>query len=142
MSPATPFTFALLRATDAPTFLRRALALDAIASGAVGLLLLAAAGILGPFLNLPVGLLRGVGLSFIPFVAFVAWAATRPVVSPFVARTIGMLNIVWVIASFGLLVSGLVAPNLFGLAFVAAQATVVAVFAQLQLTGARHVVAA
>jgi hypothetical protein len=59
-----------------------------------------------------------------------------------VARTIGMLNIVWVIASFGLLVSGLVAPNLFGLAFVAAQAIVVAVFAQLQLTGARHVVAA
>ncbi|MBY0363593.1 MAG: hypothetical protein K2X45_16935, partial [Phreatobacter sp.] len=62
------FAFALFRAADAPTFLRRVLALDALASGTTGLLLIIGAGALGPAMNLPEPLLRGVGLSFIPFV--------------------------------------------------------------------------
>ena len=54
-------------------FMRNALALDAAASGATGLLLLAGARWLEDLLGLPVALMRGAGLILIPYVAFVAW---------------------------------------------------------------------
>jgi hypothetical protein len=134
--------FALFRASDAQTFLRRVLTLDAVTSGAMGLMLIAGAGLLGPMLNLPVPLLRGVGLSLIPFVALVAYAATRSPASRSIALTVAVLNAVWVVASIGLLMSGLVAPNILGTVFVAAQAVVVGIFAELQIIGARRLVAA
>lgn len=134
--------FALFRASDAQTFLRRVLTLDAVTSGAMGLMLIAGAGLLGPMLNLPVPLLRGVGLSLIPFVALVAYAATRSPASRSLALTVAVLNAVWVVASIGLLMSGLVAPNILGTVFVAAQAVVVGILAELQIIGARRLVAA
>lgn len=134
--------FALFRSSDAQTFLRRVLTLDAVTSGAMGLMLIAGAGLLGPMLNLPVPLLRGVGLSLIPFVALVAYAATRSPASRSLALTVAVLNAVWVVASIGLLMSGLVAPNILGTVFVAAQAVVVGIFAELQIIGARRLVAA
>ncbi len=134
--------FALFRASDTQTFLRRVLTLDAVTSGAMGLMLIAGAGLLGPMLNLPVPLLRGVGLSLIPFVALVAYAATRSPASRSLALTVAVLNAVWVVASIGLLMSGLVAPNILGTVFVAAQAVVVGIFAELQIIGARRLVAA
>ena len=134
--------FALFRASDAQTFLRRVLTLDAVTSGAMGLMLIAGAGLLGPMLNLPVPLLRGVGLSLIPFVALVAYAATRSPASRSLALTVAVLNAVWVVASIGLLMYGLVAPNILGTVFVAAQAVVVGIFAELQIIGARRLVAA
>lgn len=134
--------FALFRASDAQTFLRRVLAFDALTSGAMGLMLIVAAGALGPLLNLPVPLLRGVGLSFIPFVALVAYAATRNPASRSLALTVAILNAVWVVASVGLLMSGLVAPNILGTVFVAAQAVFVGILAELQIIGARRLAAA
>ena len=134
--------FALFRASDAQTFLRHVLTLDAVTSGAMGLMLIAGAGLLGPMLNLPVPLLCGVGLSLIPFVALVAYAATRSPASRSLALTVAVLNAVWVVASIGLLMSGLVAPNILGTVFVAAQAVVVGIFAELQIIGARRLVAA
>ena len=126
------FAFALLRAPDASTFLRRVLVLDAATSGAMGLMLIFAAGTLGPLLNLPVPLLRGVGLSFIPFVALVAYAATRTPPSRALALTVATLNAVWVVASLWLLMSGQVAPNMLGTVFVAAQAAFVGILAFLR----------
>ncbi len=134
--------FALFRASDAQTFLRRVLAFDALTSAAMGLMLIVAAGALGPLLNLPVPLLRGVGLSFIPFVALVAYAATRNPASRSLALTVAVLNAVWVVASVGLLMSGLVAPNILGTVFVAAQAVFVGILAELQIIGARRLAAA
>lgn len=134
--------FALFRASDAQTFLRRVLAFDALTSAAMGLMLIVAAGALGPLLNLPVPLLRGVGLSFIPFVALVAYAATRNPASRSLALTVAILNAVWVVASVGLLMSGLVAPNILGTVFVAAQAVFVGILAELQIIGARRLAAA
>lgn len=136
------FAFALFRASDADTFLRRVLAFDAVTSGAVGLLLIVAAGTLGPFLNLPVPLLRGVGLSFIPFVALVAYAATRRPASRALGLTVAALNAVWVVLSFAVLVTGAVTPNALGTVFVAAQAVFVGVLAELQVVGARRLAAA
>lgn len=136
------FAFALFRAADAPTFLRRVLVFDVVTSGTMGLLLIAAADALGPLLNLPVALLRGVGLSFIPFVALVAFAATRNPASRPLALTVAILNAVWVVLSLGLLMSGLVAPNVLGTIFIAAQAGFVGILAELQIVGARRLAAA
>lgn len=48
------------------------------------------------------------------------------------------INVLWVVASFGLLVSGAISPNLLGIAFVSAQAVAVALFAELQYVGLRR----
>lgn len=135
------FAFALFRAPDAPTFLRRMLAFDAVTSGAMGLALIAAAGTLGPLLNLPVPLLRGVGFSFIPFVALVAYAATRNPASRALGFTVAALNAVWVVLSFAVLLTGAVTPNALGTVFVAAQAVFVGILAELQVIGARRLAA-
>ena len=62
---------------SASLFLRRALMLDAAASGATGLLMIAGAGVLESLLALPAPLLRGAGLVLVPYVAFVVLVATR-----------------------------------------------------------------
>src|SRR5262245_5318232 len=67
--------------TSHPNFLRYVLWSDVIASGATGLLMIAAAGGLESFLGLPSTLTREAGLILVPYVAFVAssptWAARR-----------------------------------------------------------------
>jgi hypothetical protein len=51
------------------------------------------------------------------------------------------INALWVAASLGLLVSGVVAPTLLGYAFVIAQALAVALLAGLQFAGLRRTTA-
>jgi hypothetical protein len=119
-------------------FLRKALLLDAAASGATALLLIAGAGLLEGLLGLPVALMREAGLILVPFVAFVAWVGTRAEVSRGAIWTIVAANALWVIASIGLLVSGWVAPTALGYAFVIAQAGVVALFGELQYAGLKR----
>jgi hypothetical protein len=48
-------------------------------------------------------------------------------------------NVIWVVASILVLVSGAIAPTALGIAFVIFQAIVVAGFADLQFTGLRRV---
>jgi hypothetical protein len=124
------------------TFLRRALVLDAIASGATGLLLIAGAGLLEGLLGLPAGLLRGAGLVLVPYVAFVIFTGTRVAIAQPAVWTIIAANALWAVASILLLVSGWVAPTALGYAFVIAQATVVALLGELQYVGVRRPVAA
>src|SRR5579863_558613 len=57
--------------------LRRALAVDAVVTGLVGLALALAAIPLSTRYGLPVGLLRWAGIICLPFAAFDAWLATR-----------------------------------------------------------------
>ena len=120
------------------TNLRFALLADAVASGATGLMMIAGADLLTGLLGLPVALMREAGLLLVPFVALVAYAGTRQNIPHGVVRAIIALNVLWVLASVGLLVSGFVAPTVLGYAFVIAQAIVVGVFAELQLIGLRR----
>jgi hypothetical protein len=122
-------------------FLRRAIVLDAAASGATALLLIVGAGLLEGLLGLPVALVRGAGLILIPYVAYVAWLGTRDRVSPGAVWLVIAANAAWTIASIGLLLSGWVAPTMLGIAFVVAQAAVVALFGELQYMGLRRPVA-
>ena len=119
-------------------FLRRALILDAFASGATGLLMIAGAGLVEGLLGLPAALLRGAGLVLVPYVAFVVYAGTRDTISRSAVWMIIVANVAWAAASALLLVSGWVAPTALGYAFVIAQAVVVALLGELQYMGLRR----
>jgi hypothetical protein len=123
-------------------FLRRALLLDAAATGATALLLALGAGFLAGSLGLPEALLRGAGLVLVPFVGVVGWTATRDHPPAGAIRTIIGANTVWVVASIVLLASGWTTPTLLGQVFVIGQALVVGLFAELQIMGLRRARAA
>jgi hypothetical protein len=120
------------------TNLRFALLADAAASGATGLMMIAGAGLLDGLLGLPVALMREAGLLLVPYVAFVAYVGTRETISRPAVQAIIAINVLWVAASIGLLMSGYLAPTVLGYAFVIFQAVVVGLFAELQLIGLRR----
>ncbi|HVE77976.1 MAG TPA: hypothetical protein VNA89_03890 [Gemmatimonadaceae bacterium] len=124
--------------TSSPTALRRALLLDAAASGTMGLVLAVTAGALEPTLGLPVALLRWVGIFLLPFAGFLVAVARRPRPPRGAVLTIVVGNALWVVASGLLLLGGRVAPTPLGEAFVLAQAAAVAVFAWLEYRGLRR----
>ena len=124
------------------TFLRRALLLDAAASGATALLAIAGAGFLEGLLGLPAALLRGAGLVLVPYVAFAIYAGTREAIPRPAVWVIIAANALWALASVLLLLSGLVAPTLLGYALVIGQAAVVALLGELQYIGLRRPMAA
>jgi hypothetical protein len=119
-------------------FLRQVLIVDAVVSGAAGLLMAVGAPPLSPLLGLPANLLFWAGVALLPFVALLIAVARRGEASRLLLIDIIAINALWVAASFGLLVSGAVAPTLLGYAFVIAQALTVALLAELQFIGFRR----
>ena len=117
------------------TQLRRALLVDAAASGAMGVLLLLGARPLDSLLGLPEGLLRGVGVLLIPFAGLLVWLAPRASALRGAVRAVVVGNVLWVVASVLLLVSGWVTPTGLGTLFVALQGAAVAVFAYFEHRG-------
>lgn len=125
-----------------PSFLRRVLLADAAASGATGLLMAFGASFLEPLLGLPVALLREAGIILLPFAALLIYIATREHLSRRWVWAVVVMNVIWVMDSILLLLSGWVSPTLLGQAFVIGQALVVAVFAELEYFGVRKSAAA
>lgn len=119
------------------TFLRRVLLLDAVSSGAMGVLLLTCSGLLAGLLNLPPGLLNEAGLVLVPFALAVGFLGTRSRLSRVAVWAVIGINAVWAIDSVVLLFTGWVQPNSLGYLFVVGQATFVAVMAELQFIGLR-----
>ena len=119
------------------TFLRNALLVDAAASGATGLLMIAGAGLLEGLLGLPAALLRGAGFVLVPYVAFVVWAGTREHIQGGAVWAIIIANAAWAIASVFLLI-GTLTPTLLGYAFVIGQALVVALLGEAQYVGLKR----
>lgn len=129
-------------ATPAPTttsgLLRTALRLDAAASGALGVLSLAAAPVLTDVLGPPVPVLVGVGAFLVVFAAgLLVLAARRPIPRP-AAWTVVIGNAGWVVASVLAAVLGASALTGLGVAVVLVQAAAVAVLADLQWLGLRR----
>ena len=118
--------------------LRRAIQLDALATAAMAALLIAAAAPLSQWLQLPQNLLLGAGLLLVPYVAFRGWLLSRERISNAQAWAVIAINACWTIDSAILLLSGWVAPNALGMAFVIVQALAVAAFAELQYFGLRR----
>jgi hypothetical protein len=119
-------------------FLRRALLADAIFSGIAAVLFTADAGALASLLGLPEALLRETGLFLIAYTALVGWLGTRASVPKALVMIVIAGNAAWTVASFALLFSGAVTPNLLGEIVVAAQAIATGAFAELQYIGLRR----
>jgi hypothetical protein len=119
------------------TFLRRVLLLDAVSSGAMGVLLLTCSGLLAGLLNLPAGLLNEAGLVLVPFALAIGFLGTRSRLSRVAVWAVIGINAIWAIDSVVLLFTGWVQPNLLGYAFVVGQAAFVAVMAELEIIGMR-----
>ncbi len=128
--------------TQASTFLRRVLMLDAVATAATGLMLTFGASLTKDLLGLPQSLMQYAGLSLLPFAALVGFLATRETISRPAVWAVIAYNALWSIDSIVLLVTGAVAPTALGTAFVVAQALVVALFAELEYVGLRRMTAA
>ena len=118
-------------------FLRRAVQGDAIITGAMAVLLVAAAGFLSPLLNLPEAFLREVGIFLVVFAALVGYLGTRELMPKVAVWTLIAANAIWAMDSILLLFTGWVQPNMLGIAFVVMQAVSVGVLAELQYIGLR-----
>lgn len=118
--------------------LRRALLLDAAASGATGLLMSLAAGWLTEWLGLPLELLLGAGVSLLPFALVLAWLSNRDTLQRGWIWAVIAVNALWVADSVLLLIGGWVAPTVLGYVFVIGQALVVALFAELEFFGLKR----
>lgn len=127
-----------MQSIHSASFLRRVLALDAVATGGVALAMLVFGALLASLTNLPLELLREAGFVLIPFTAFVGFLATRE--QPWRAGVwiVIALNVVWVVDSIALLFTGWIEPNALGVAFVVVQAAAVGVFAALEYVGVRR----
>lgn len=120
------------------SLLRRALLLDGVASGAMGLLMAVAAGPMGPLLGLETGLLRGAGLGLIPFALMLGFLASRATLPAGPVWFVVAVNALWVVDSVLVITHGPTAPTGLGVLFVTAQALAVAAFAALEYAGLRR----
>jgi hypothetical protein len=112
--------------------LRNVLLVDAATCGVMGALLAPGANALGDLAQIPPALLFYAGLSLFPTAAFMAIVATRPSIHETAVWLIIAGNALWVAGSFTLVLSGWIAPNALGSAFIVAQALIVAVLAKLE----------
>lgn len=118
--------------------LRGALAADAAASGAVGLLLaLAARPLEGPF-GLPAAFAQPTGLFLVAYALFIAALATRRTLPAALVWAVVAANALWVVESVMALMLGWLTPTPLGYGFVVFQAVAVSVFAELQFMGLRR----
>jgi len=120
------------------SFLRAALLIDAVASGLTAALLIAAADLLRDWLGLPVALMREAGVLLAAYVGLVVIVATRTVIPTRAVWAIIATNVVWALASFAILETGMVAPTTLGIVFVAAQALAVLALGALQYAALRR----
>ena len=123
-------------------FLRNVLYADIAFSAGGGLLMAAGAPYLSPLLGLSSVLLVAAGLVLVPWVLALVLVIRRERVPKAVMVDIAGINLLWCAACFGLLASGGIAPNGLGIAFVVAQALVVALLGVLQFLGSREAASA
>jgi hypothetical protein len=124
-----------------PLFLRRVLLLDAATCLVTGLAMMAVAGVISGFTELPVGLLRSAGASLFPIALFMAVVAMRRPIPVAGVWLVIVGNVGWVLGSLVLLGGG-AAFNALGAAFITVQALAVVALAGLELVGVRRRAAA
>ncbi|WP_186418275.1 hypothetical protein [Bosea sp. CS1GBMeth4] len=117
--------------------LRNALALDAAACAATGLLLSLGAGSLSAPLGFPAEFLRGAGLVLLPCAALLAVFAGRARLPRLAVYAVIGVNLLWIADSLLILVAGWFTPTTLGTAFVLAQAAAVALVTELEVIGLR-----
>lgn len=117
--------------------LRLALRADALASGAVGAVLLLGADALAGPLGLSELLLRSLGVVLLAWCVGLWVLAARERIAGRVAWAVVVVNVVWAVESLLLPAIGWLAPTTLGTAFLVLQAAIVAGFAALQAVAIR-----
>ena len=118
--------------------LRLALKLDAVASGTLGALSLAAGTVLDGLLGTPLALLVTVGVFLLAYAAFVWVVATRPRMSRPAAWAVIAANLLYAVDCAVVVAAEWFPLTALGVALVLFQAAAVALFAAAQLYGLRH----
>ena len=118
--------------------LRFVLRLDAAVTGANAVAYLAVAGPLRDLLGVPAPALRGIG-AFLAVFTIAVWAvAARRTISRPAAGALAVANLAWAAGSVVALILDAWSPETVGAVWMALQAAVVALFADLQLLGLRR----
>ncbi|SNT64218.1 hypothetical protein SAMN05216276_111310 [Streptosporangium subroseum] len=117
--------------------LRFALKLDAMGSGANGVVYVVAAALFGEMFGLPAAFLYPAGAFLVAWAAALFFLASRPTVSKVAVGIVMAVNIAWVAASAELLIAGWFPLTGLGTALVIAQAVAVTGFTGLQFAGFR-----
>lgn len=127
----------LVGTRDGGRFLRLALRLDAVASGALGAAALVAAPALTDLLGPGSGALRAVGAFLVVYAGGLALLASRRTIAPAAAWTVIVGNLAWALGT-GVLAFAVHDLTTAGTVVVLAQAVAVAAFADLQWVGLRR----
>lgn len=117
------------------------LRVDALASGASGLLLLAGGQLLAAFVGSPTGLQQPLGVLLIAYAAALWFTETRPTLTTSAIQAIIAANCLWVVASILAVVLAWLPLTVPGIAVVLAQAAAVALLAELEFTYLREATA-
>jgi hypothetical protein len=118
--------------------LRFALLVDAVVSGAMGVLQLSAAAKMASLLELPQTLLERTAEFMVIYMLVLAVMATRIRLWSTAVMFIVFGNLLWSLGCVALLLTGTLSPNALGTAFVLMQAAAVTVFAVLEWRGLRR----
>ena len=133
-----PMTDMTLTTTRPRLRLRTVLKLDALVTGANGAAYLAAAAPLSDLLGLSEGLLRGTGAFLLAYAAVVWIVGSRQAIPRGAVYAIVAANAIWAIDSVVVALTRWGDPTTAGTVWILMQAAVVALFAELQLAGARR----
>ncbi|MNL54029.1 hypothetical protein D3C87_1773220 [compost metagenome] len=101
----------------------------------MGLLLATAAGPLAAPLGLPDNFLRGVGIVLLPCALLLGVLASRKLLPRLAIYVVIGINLVWIVDSIAILLTGWLAPTGLGIAVVLAQAAAVAIVTELEVIG-------
>ncbi|UES37050.1 hypothetical protein [Roseibium aggregatum] len=110
---------------------------DALTCAVMGVLLVGASGWIAGLTALPGDLLFWAGLALFPVAVFMGVFAFAGQVPVWASSLVVAGNLLWVLASLLLPLTGLIAPNVLGWAFLLAQAVVVLCFTWLEWKAAR-----
>lgn len=119
-------------------FLRQVLKADALLSAATAAAMILGASALAPATGLPQTLLVVIGVALVPWVAFLLWAATRPVVPVAAVWLVIGLNLLWAVDGTLLAFGVGFEPTAVGVSFAVAQAVGVLVLAELEFVGLKR----
>ena len=120
------------------SWLRWALATDAVFSASAGLALAVFSTPLAELFQLPAAWLLGIGLFCLAYSALVGLAARRSSLSVWIPWTIAIGNALWALDSVFLIALDWLQPSQVGSAFVLTQAAIVFALAEWQYIGLRR----
>ncbi|MGW6651322.1 hypothetical protein AMK23_31625 [Streptomyces sp. CB02130] len=126
------------RATGTDAFARLALKLDAVATGLNGIAYLALATVLDSFFGVPTTAQYPVGAFLLLYAVGVLAIGTRKEISRAGLMAVIVANLLWVVLSLVVVVSGALSPTGVGAVWIVLQSLTVGSFAVLQCIGLKR----